>query len=113
MLLQLKEQIENDTKKYDELRKEIEEEMWDENIDAEYNGKKFHIIKIRRLSFNLKPGLNQEEILERFPLAVKTSIDLDVLKATAEAHDLFEPKESTYLAVKPIKETNPDMPDVY
>jgi len=38
---------------------------------------------------------------------------LDVLKATAEAHDLFEPKESTYLAVKPIKETNPDMPDVY
>jgi len=27
MLLQLKEQIENDTKKYDELRKEIEEEM--------------------------------------------------------------------------------------
>lgn len=112
-MLQMKEMIDVATLKYDTLRKQVEAEMWDENIQAEYNWTRFNIIKIRRLSFNLKAGLNQLEIMDKYPLAVKTSLDLDVLKATPEAHDLFEPKESVYIAIKTLAKTNTTNDRIY
>lgn len=112
-MLKLKHEVEVLTVKYDAIRKEIETGMGDESIKAEYNGNKFNIIKIRKLSFSLKPGLKQEDILDRFPLASKTSVDLEVLKSDPTAHELFEPKEIIYLAIKSVKESNQEEDGMY
>lgn len=107
-MLDLKALIDNATVEYEAIKKELMEDMGDENIQIDHNWSKFNIIKVRKLTFALKAWVDQAKILDDYPLAAKTSIDLDVLKKTPSAHNLFEPKETTYITIRALKDNDND-----
>ena len=61
---------------------------------------KVTIKKYKSRTTVLKDGIEKDDMMNKFPAAVKTSLDMKVLAEITEAHDYLELKETEILSVK-------------
>lgn len=84
-----------------ELQLELLMDIGDEPVMSEGG---YKVTRTIRRTFTLKEEVNIEDVQKEFPEAVKLAADMEVLKATPDAHKYLDLKSSEYLTVgKPKK----------
>ncbi len=97
LLVEKKQQL----KQLQEEIKQLEAELLQEGIEEE-KVDNFIVKKVVRLSYKLKPDIDELEVKRKYPDAVKIVIDTKAL-VKEWAEEYLEEKETAYLQVKEIK----------
>jgi len=89
-------------KKLQEEVKQIEQELlldWFEQEEVD----DYIVKKQTRINFKLKPDIDQEEVVDKYPEAVEIKVNTKALSKIPEAQKLLEVQETEYLTVREKK----------